>query len=504
MKRDFAARFFRGRCLMASWPEPKTERGSGATSPGQRRAGILVRCAVFVLFVALAVWSALRHEAWRDEAQAWLIARDLPVDEIVHQMRYEGTPALWHLMLVPLAKGGLPFGAQAVLHLLIGVAATGLLLFKAPLPWWLRVPLAFSVFFSYEYVVVARNYGLTALLVFLIAGIHAVRLQRPWLYGLLVALLANTNVHSMAAALALAAWFAWDAVQAREGSLRVRAAAALAVCGILAAIVQIGTGQANHLVGNRFDVDLGAPVSAIRNAWLPGLPLYAAVPALLITAGLAALLWRSARIVFWVLVLSLAGPLVIFALRHSGGLRHHGLILVYAVFALWLAWPRLAAAGHASRLRRLAVAMAVVVAAGLPASLRAHLADSRGLFSGAPAMAKYIKDNDLQDRFMVAHPSAPTSAVLPWLAGVRLWYADVQAAGTFITWDREYAAGRSMSIAAAAERARALTGWVPGSLLLTNEAIEDPARHGLRLRHEVIEGVYTDFGECLYLYEAGP
>jgi hypothetical protein len=49
------------------------------------------------------------HEPWRDEAQAWLISRDLPILSIFRQMNYEGTPALWHIILVPFAKFGAPY-----------------------------------------------------------------------------------------------------------------------------------------------------------------------------------------------------------------------------------------------------------------------------------------------------------------------------------------------------------------------------------------------------------
>lgn len=46
----------------------------------------------------------LFHESWRDEAQSWLIARDLGIIDIFKQMKYEGHPALWYLILVPFAK----------------------------------------------------------------------------------------------------------------------------------------------------------------------------------------------------------------------------------------------------------------------------------------------------------------------------------------------------------------------------------------------------------------
>src|SRR5207249_1186745 len=52
------------------------------------------------LFLLSAALVASRHELWRDEMQAWLIARDSPtVLDILRQARYEGAPPLWHLAL---------------------------------------------------------------------------------------------------------------------------------------------------------------------------------------------------------------------------------------------------------------------------------------------------------------------------------------------------------------------------------------------------------------------
>lgn len=51
----------------------------------------------FILFMyALVMFCTVRyHEPWRDEAQAWLIARDLPFEAMFKQMAYEeGTPPL--------------------------------------------------------------------------------------------------------------------------------------------------------------------------------------------------------------------------------------------------------------------------------------------------------------------------------------------------------------------------------------------------------------------------
>ena len=58
----------------------------------------------FVIYAIVSLAGVITHESWADEAQAWLIARDLNVIEIVKQMKYEGHSCLWHLILMPFAK----------------------------------------------------------------------------------------------------------------------------------------------------------------------------------------------------------------------------------------------------------------------------------------------------------------------------------------------------------------------------------------------------------------
>ena len=62
----------------------------------------LSRIAVFAVFAALLVLGMLFHEMWRDEIQAWLIVRDShSVADLFRNLRYEGHPALWYVLLAP-------------------------------------------------------------------------------------------------------------------------------------------------------------------------------------------------------------------------------------------------------------------------------------------------------------------------------------------------------------------------------------------------------------------
>lgn len=81
---------------------------------------------ILLLAIYLAVNMALilHHENWRDEAQAWQIAGLLDLKGLFAQLKYEGHPCLWYLILMPFAKLHAPFGIMNDISLvLMAVAA---------------------------------------------------------------------------------------------------------------------------------------------------------------------------------------------------------------------------------------------------------------------------------------------------------------------------------------------------------------------------------------------
>lgn len=100
-------------------------------SPSERRKNAFYAVAL-AAYIALNVFFLLHHENWRDEAQAWLLSRDLSIPELIRQMSYEGHPCLWHLLLMPLAKLGALYISMNVLSLAIMAAAAALFLWKSP------------------------------------------------------------------------------------------------------------------------------------------------------------------------------------------------------------------------------------------------------------------------------------------------------------------------------------------------------------------------------------
>lgn len=65
-------------------------------------ARVLTLLALYALAIGFALYW---HATWRDEMQAWLIVRDsADLPALFHNLRYEGHPALWYLLLMPLTR----------------------------------------------------------------------------------------------------------------------------------------------------------------------------------------------------------------------------------------------------------------------------------------------------------------------------------------------------------------------------------------------------------------
>ena len=150
---------------------------------------VVMLCYSIITFIIL-----LFHESGRDEAQAWLIARDLNIIDIFVQMKYEGHPVIWYLILVPFAKLGLPYIFVKIVSWLICNIAVWLILKKAPFNLILKILFIFSMPMIYLYPSISRSYCLIPLAITLVAIYFGQRHEKPIQYILSILFLANTHV----------------------------------------------------------------------------------------------------------------------------------------------------------------------------------------------------------------------------------------------------------------------------------------------------------------------
>ena len=175
----------------------------------QRKKHALEILTIFIYASLLAVISYF-HEPWFDEAQAWLIARDSSLFEMIwNVLRYEGHTPLWHLSLFIPAHLGVPFelGLKSVNFIFAALAAAVFIKYS-PFPLAFRLFTPFTYFLFYQYGVIGRCYSLFMLILWLLAAVFPRRNERPYLFSILLALLGGVTAYGMLIVFGVAlAWF---------------------------------------------------------------------------------------------------------------------------------------------------------------------------------------------------------------------------------------------------------------------------------------------------------
>jgi hypothetical protein len=398
-------------------------------------------CLVLLTFTAIATLAVCLHEPWADEAQAWLIARDLGIRGILHQMGYEGSPPLWHILLWGLIRLNLPYAALGAVSLALVAAGMYIWLRWSPLPAPVRLLLPFAFYYQYQYAVVARSYALSTFLAFASVALWRAKPFRVIPFGLVVALLAQTNMHGFTIAGGIACAFAWECYRDFRKQRPSRTQifhTGLAGVFILASAV-IARSLAKPLPDCSFraavQLQKGTALGSITRG-LSGVPKLGTALGLNMTWGLSLLLifilWAIAvkkrtlvlpalatlalayqmstgnitffglggGVVLLIVVLSwflavkqlhCALPFVFTVL--AMGLVwsrpwHYGMALTAFLVSVWGAWP---AEHFESSTRLLTLSLAALLVIQLPATEETIRAELLGPYSGAKATAQFLR-----------------------------------------------------------------------------------------------------------------
>ncbi|WP_428333983.1 hypothetical protein [Novosphingobium sp.] len=139
----------------------------------------------FVLVLQIVLTT--QHRPWLDEWQALQLAVQSPrLSDLMFNLRYEGHPPLWYLILRGLAPlFSDPARALPAAALLIAIPVQLTILLAAPFSRAERMMLALSEFVMFEYLTLSRSLTLGIALMFAVAALW----KRPRLVWLMIALL---------------------------------------------------------------------------------------------------------------------------------------------------------------------------------------------------------------------------------------------------------------------------------------------------------------------------
>ncbi|MBK8702054.1 MAG: hypothetical protein IPN29_21785 [Saprospiraceae bacterium] len=298
---------------------------------------------IFFAFLACLIFLKFGfHEFWKDEWQAWLVARDMSLSQMLSFLNYEGHPSLWYLYL----KGWTVFSnliAEDMLlnfaHL-IPVALSLFLLFERfEMPLRDKIFIAASYFIFFEYGGVNRGYALVVMLSILYLVLS--KGNHKWWPSIILLLIFQTEVYGAMIALVLLFYGVYQyGFNANKNSLL------LGSLGLLLFVLTVyprgneddfsrayqeqlfsleNLGLAfQGLLANTFGIGLIADTSA---SGLSGFGLVLSAICLVLTS----LVFMEDRKILITWLLGLAGFILFCTMIYNGGIRQWGMLFLLFV-----------------------------------------------------------------------------------------------------------------------------------------------------------------------------
>ncbi len=483
----------------------------------KKRLYTLFAMFLFVAYAGLVIFLMLHHEPWRDEADAWLLARDNSLLGILGLMPYAGTPCLWYLLLAPFAKIGLPYAAEFYLHTAIAIIAVGIFLRFAPFPLPIKVLFIFSFYMSFIYAIIARSYCVGILLLFSVASLYPKRFHRPTSYGLLVMLLFNVNVHSAIIAGTLLLIYAWEIFSLKRASRETFVCLLIMLLGLAVTLAQLWPPPDSQFPGlfvMRHDPSIIKTM--IYSAFASGIDRETGFWLGLAVIITSLVVWLRTPVSIFVFIVTFTLYSYIIIFKWTGGDRHYGLLLIALVFCHWIAVHYHTGQSILAVCKSMSATwfdgVRIVQFALLTVSLfflcrmaiHEWKREIRYDFSGAREMAKYIVENNLDAYTIAAHKAPYSAAVLPYLRTKQFWYPAEERYGSNMLWNANYRKCLNVSYPVALDRIKKNFPDRSHVLVLLNQELSNPQYHGLKLLYSTRRHGLLNADERFSLYKFLP
>lgn len=405
-----------------------------------------------ILFFVAGIIGISFHELWRDETQAWLFARDSSsLFDLIKNLRYEGHPPVWHVLLFFTVRVVDNPVAMQVLHVSIASATVYLFARFAPFRKLHKVLFAFSYLMLYEYGVLARNYSLGILFGVVFCVLYT-RSKRNYVHiGITLFFMSQTSVMGAMLAVILGMIVGLDFLLQKPAPGKewkpVLTGLAIAVFGVGLFFLQTRVPSDGAYSTLRVE-DIRNTLSTIWQSYVP-------VPARVISywntnsvSNLDAATLLSLAVLFAAgmyfkrnlkfLLVYLFGTSVFlsfFYYKNLGGLRHQGYLFMFFIFCIWM--MRVQEKGRVKKdgfKRYQDILLTVLLALQVVGMSVAFYKEVRLTFSRSGTAADYIREAGLDELPIIGAVDYQTSALLGFLHK-DAFYAQADRQGSFVVWD---------------------------------------------------------------------
>lgn len=430
-----------------------------------------------------------RHEMWRDEMEAWLIARDSEsLPQLLGNLKNEGHPALWYVLLMPLTRLSHSPELMQVLHLCIATATVYLVARYSPLSriQVLLFPLGFFVL--WQYAVVSRDYALGVLLLVAFCVLYPRRYELFPAMGVVLMLAAHTHALTLILVIAIAIGLAVDVGTRLQRDRNDLDSRRRLILGFGLMVVGIGSSIMQLIPDSRYVGPTDSFFESVRNHAL-AIGVAALFGAGVVSVVLCRLRERLAEVLIYVLAaigivlytessvlgaivgasgmkilaflgliayvfllfqfrdrlsllilygLGITGLAVFFTWIFSGGPHHYGMLYIIVFMGYWL--ERLTR-GHSSesvRTRRSMMAdvgFTVILVSQSIFGVSALYQDIKAPYSNGKSVAQYIQSRGWESMPIVGCMDFTAQTVIGYLGVKQIYYPQGDRWGSYVLWD---------------------------------------------------------------------
>ncbi len=429
----------------------------------QRKADLkYVFSMTFVVLVLLVV-GILRHEMWRDELQAWCLARDSAnLFEVHKHLLYEGHPISWYLPLFLFTRFTHDPLIMQLFNVVLTAGACCLVLAVSPFNKLQKTLFCFGYFPLFEYGIISRSYSLELLVLMTSCYLFQFRHRHPWWLFSSLIFLTCVNAYGLMLAFAFFATVLFDYwLERKEHKFPIRVAALAAVLTIASAglTVKQMSAPADGYHGEMVAIKEEQPkrfFKAVR-----AIPIaYAPVPnfqvrefwntdliskienepvtyILVVGTVLLCMVLLATKPVALLLYTVGTGGLVFFSYTHLlGGLRQQGHLFLVLLCSLWIAsysrtWQFSPQLGQGYQCRQgfqrfqlfqrfstekfRSIFLTVILLLQVIAGIYCYCQDLARPFSSAKLVARFIKQKGLQEMLIIGSNDHEITSVSGYL-----------------------------------------------------------------------------------------
>ena len=398
----------------------------------------------YLLPIGLMLLGFFCHEPWRDEIQAWLMARDMDIPALIANAGAEGHPIGWHLIAKAFLSVGLPYASLQVFSLACGIAAAILLIRRGPFGPVVTFLLLLSPMFTLLGIT-ARPYSLIVLLLFLHAFSFPRRMRHPFVHALLLGGLAQMHVLCLPYVGVMSLWWICGAMRSRAGWMTYLAQ------GLLVLITSFAVWQLIPPVDKAVAM-LASRQQTVTSWFLAGIdPLALAVllPPFALIAIWAVLLWgRHPMLMLAAAGSSLFAALVNYCVYPLSSC-HWYMVLGILTALTWIAHAN-TFPGCMGRYRKAVVCpLACACLLSYPGGALEFHRETVLPSSNLSEAEIYVREH-LAGTPTAVHTMARVCPLLRELPGKRLWNPVGRKWGTYAVFDADWQKSRNMTVAEAA------------------------------------------------------